>query len=415
MFRLMLTLLRRFCALVCLIVLLMPAVVFGAEPQEEARALWVVRQDMFAKSNIDFMFNLSRAMGANMLIVQVTASGETIVRSDHLPRARQVADDFDPLAYLIELAHAEGIEVHAWINAFVLGGFSTRPQNPMHVVNARPELITYTADGRSLLERIGQLSANIPSDLPGLMLEPTLPAVRQLVAAHAAEIARNYDVDGIHLDYIRYAGRGYGYNPESRAAFKEQYGYDPIDFAPANAIAFAEQHSAPLRAQLERAWDDFRRDAVTQTVVDVYEAVTAEKPWVVVSAAVFANQADAFQYRFQDWTMWLREGLIDLAIPMAYGTNPLIVRNQIMVATHNAHIGGRHVLAGLGIYNIGADRPTLTTMIEDSRELGAQGFSLFSYQSIVGNLDVFSMVRDMFGQGERPAVPTMPWKPARPQ
>lgn len=410
----MVTLLRRFCALLCLLLVVAPAVAVGSEPQEEARALWVVRHDMYTKSNIDFMFNLSKTMGANMLIVQVTSSGETVVRSELYPRARQVPADFDPLAYLIEIAHAEGIEVHAWINAFVLSGFSTRPQDPLHIVNARPELITYTADGRSLVDLMGLLAANIPSDLPGLMLEPTLPEVRALVASHAAEIARNYDVDGIHLDYIRYAGRGYGYNPETRAAFQAEYGYDPIDFAPPNAVAFAEEHGFALQAQLERAWDDYRREAVTQTIIDVYEAVTAEKPWVVVSAAVFANQSDAFQYRFQDWTKWLREGLIDLVIPMAYGTNPLVVRQQIMVATQSAQVGGRHVLAGLGIYNIGADRPTLTTMVEDSRELGTQGFALFSYQSIVGNLNTFMMVRDMFGQGERPTVPAMPWKPERP-
>ena len=81
---------------------------------------------------------------------------------------------------------------------------------------------------------------------------------------------------------------------------------------------------------------------------------------------------------------------------MAYGTNPLVVRQQIAVATQSARLSGRHVYAGLGIYNIGADRQTLTTMIEDSRELGAQGFSLFSYQSIVGDLNTFLMVREMF-------------------
>lgn len=405
--------LRRFCALLCLLLVLSPAVAY-AEPTEEARALWVVRTDMYSKANIDFMFNLAKAMGANVLIVQVTAGGETVVRSELYPRSPHVVQGFDPLAYVIELAHAEGIEVHAWINALVLGGFSTRPSDPMHIVNARPEFITYSADGRSLLEYLGRLTANIPSDLPGLVLEPTLPAVRAHVAAHAAEIARNYDVDGIHLDYIRYAGRGYGYHPETREAFKAEYGYDPLEFAPPNAVAFAEQHGVALRAQLERAWDDYRRDAVTQTVVEVYEAVTAEKPWVVVSASVFANQNDAYQHRFQDWTKWLREGLIDLVIPMAYGTNPLVVRQQIAVATQSARLSGRHVYAGLGIYNIGADRQTLTTMIEDSRELGAQGFSLFSYQSIVGDLNTFLMVREMFGQGERPAVPAMPWKPSRP-
>lgn len=394
---------------------LLGTIAVAQERSEETRALWVTRRDMHTKSAVDYMLNLSKAMGANMLIVQVTSSGETVIHSDVLPRAAEVPDTFDPLAYLTERAHAEGIEVHAWINALVLGGFGSRPQNPLHIVNARPELITYDAHGQSLASLIGRLSPQIPSDLPGLMLEPTLPEVRELVATHAAEITEKYDVDGIHLDYIRYAGRNYGYHPQTRAAFKELHGFDPLDFAPPQAAAFVNSHGATQRAQLERVWDDYRRSAVTQTVMDVYEAVTAKKPWVVVSVAAFANQSDAFQHRFQDWTMWLREGLIDLAIPMAYSTNPDLVRSQISVATAAAKVGGRHVLAGLGIYNIQDDSATLNRMLSDSRDLGAQGFSLFSYQSIVGDLGTFVMVRDLFGSGERPSIPLMPWKPERPE
>lgn len=379
----------------------------------EARALWVVRGDVQARGNIDFMITLAKAMGMNMLIVQVTSGGETLISSDYLPRTRNVAPDFDALAYLIERAHREGMQVHAWINALVLNGFGSRPQDPLHIVNSRPELITYDSSGRSLTEYIG-FPDRVPSDLPGLMLEPTLPAVRELVAAHAAEIARKYDVDGIHLDYIRYAGRNYGYHPETRAAFKELYGYDPLDFAPPNAARFIAEHGPQLRAQMEFLWDQYRRDAVTQTVKDVYAAVTAEKPWVVVSAAVFANQSDAFQYRFQDWSLWLREGLIDLVVPMAYSANPLLVREQIAVAAHAARIGNRHILAGIGAYNILDDRETFTAILNAVRELGAQGFALFSYQSIVGDVDTFMMIRSLFGEGPVPPVPAMPWKPRRP-
>lgn len=401
-------------AVMLLVTVAFLSIAAGAQTAPEARALWVTRGDLTSKSNIDFMINLSKAMGANMLIVQVTASGDTLIDSDYLPRSRNVAPDFDALAYIVERGHQEGMQVHAWINAMVLGGFSQRPQDPRHVVNAHPELITYDTSGRSLTELIGVLPDRIPSDLPGLMLEPTLPAVRSLIANHAAEIARKYDVDGVHLDYIRYAGRNYGYNPASREAFRALHGYDPLAFAPPNAARFAAEHGVQLRAQLERLWDDYRRDAVTQTVRDVYAAVTREKPWVVVSAAVFANSNDAYQYRFQDWTMWLREGLIDLALPMAYSTNRNLVREQIRVASEAARAGGRQVLAGIGAYNIKDDRALFTAILADMRSLGVAGFSLFSYQSIIGDLNTFLMIRSLFGEGEIPPVPTMPWKPTRP-
>src|SRR5690625_179247 len=264
-----------------------------AATKEQYRALWVVRNDMTSQSHIDYLMTYSKILGINALIVQVTSSGSTIVTSDIYPRSERVASDFDPLAYIIERAQEENIQVHAWINTFVLNSFLSRPQDPTHIVNARPELITYDAYGNSLVDSIGLLADRIPADLPGLMLEPTLPAVRQLVADHVKEIVTQYDVDGIHLDYVRYAGRNYGYHPESRALFAEQYGYDPLHFAPPQASDFRARHGVSLHTQMEQAWDDFRRDAVTQMVKDVYEAATSIKPWIHVSVAAFASADDA--------------------------------------------------------------------------------------------------------------------------
>lgn len=390
------------------------AVSIATELVPETRALWVVRGDLTSRSGIDYVFRFAKALGINSLFVQVTSGGSTLIHSNLLPRSAQVSPDFDPLEYIIEQARTENIEIHAWINAFVQSGFSSLPQDERYIVNSRPELVTYDVNGRSLLDMVSFFSDRIPSDLPGLMLEPTLPAVRELVAAHAAEVTSQYDVDGIHLDYIRYAGRNYGYNPESRAAFKQLHGHDPLDFAPHSATDFSNEHGLQLRVQLERAWDDYRRDAVTQTVVDVYNAVTEVKPWVVVSTATFANQADAYQHRFQDWTMWLREGLVDLVLPMAYAANPPLVRSQLEIAANAARVGDRHVLAGIGSYLIKDDRETFVSILEHARELGTQGFSLFSYQSIVGHLNTFIMIRDLFGEGDIPPVPAMPWKEPRP-
>src|SRR5207253_6324773 len=107
--------------------------------------------------------------------------------------------------------------------------------------------------------------------------------------------------------------------------------------------------------------------------------VKARKPQALISAAVFANDEDAYRNRFQDWKLWLRREILDVVCPMAYTPDTETFRQQIAVAVGNA--AGRQVWAGIGAYR----QPVEGTLekISVARQLGAQGFILFSYDSSV--------------------------------
>src|SRR6185436_5892820 len=122
---------------------------------------------------------------------------------------------------------------------------------------------------------------------------------------------------------------------------------------------------------------DFQREQITTLVQRIYRAVKKRKPEVIVSAAVFANDENAYKRRFQDWRRWLAMGVLDVACPMAYSTDTAIFQKQVEVATSTAHAAGRHVWAGIGAYRIPVE--STVEKIRVARGLGAEGIILFSY------------------------------------
>ena len=127
---------------------------------------------------------------------------------------------------------------------------------------------------------------------------------------------RNYDVDGVHLDQVRYyEGQPlrWGYNPTSVARFNAQFNRDPS--------------TQPLPEDPD--WIAWRRDQVTALVRRVYTQTKAIKPNVAVTAAVVTwgrgpvTDADwqkqaAYSAVLQDWRSWLKQGIVDYLLPMDY-------------------------------------------------------------------------------------------------
>jgi len=122
---------------------------------------------------------------------------------------------------------------------------------------------------------------------------------------------------------------------------------------------------------------DFQREQITGLVQRIYREVKKQRPGVVVSAAVFANDENAYTRRFQDWRRWLQMGILDVACPMAYSTDTAVFQKQIEVAVTTAHAAKRQVWAGIGAYRIPSE--STVEKINVARGLNAEGFILFSY------------------------------------
>ncbi len=378
------------CAILLVAALGVPA--SAATP--EWRAFWVVRGgDLLSQAAIDRVIAVHKEMNFNAAFVQINGRFEAYYTSRLVPQAPGVPEGFDPLGYFIERAHQEGIEVHAWINVFTASPFAAFPEDPRHVIHAYPQWVTHDQTGQSIRD-YGAAHA-VVDVIPAVFLEPGLPEVQTFVTAMVSEVAEQYAVDGIHLDYIRYPSPNYGFHPDSRRRFEAAYGVDPLAL-----VQKSEQLQATLGVdafqRLNDAWDQFRVDNVTNTMRNIYWNVKRINPDIVVSAAVVAELEDDFaiRRRFQDWPGWVREGVVDLVVPMAYSPNADQVARQIQQAA--VAIGSNErLVAGLGAYQI-TDPNEMAALIQRIRsETGPRGLALFSYGSSVADAEYLDQLRNL--------------------
>ena len=201
-------------------------------------ALWIVRHNISTPDKIDKLYNLIKNTDIKHIFVQVRGRGDSYYESEFEPPAFDVAHNFDPLKYLIDITRKSDIRIHAWVNIFFVMNGGKNPPKDTHILAKHPEWVTYDYTGRPMTDYTEkELKDNL---LEGYFLDPAIPAVRDYTVEVINDILNKYPVDGIHLDYIRYPYSGYnkyhkkylsdfGYNPLARKIFKKKYGIDPIN------------------------------------------------------------------------------------------------------------------------------------------------------------------------------------------
>lgn len=355
-------------------------------PNEEIRALWVdaFHAGIRTAQEAEELVAAAKRAHLNTLFVQVRRRGDALYTRSFEPPLEDPAFDpgFDALENVVRVAHQHGLEVHAWINAMPVWRDAVPPRDPRHIFNQH-------GPTRSGEENWLTLAPNGESRFPvGYFLDPGHPAA----AAHLVEVylnlVRNYDVDGIHFDYIRYPetegrlprGAAVGYNPTALARFRAATG----------------RHGDPDPG--DGPWMEWRREQVTQLVRRIYLEAKAIRPRLKVSAAVIAwgkppkgerdfLDAAPGQRIFQDWHAWLKEGILDLAVPMNYAReNDATVRGWFdgWVRWQKRHRHGRQLAVGIGAY-LNPPRATLAQVERARRSEGrhsVDGVSFFSYYSL---------------------------------
>jgi uncharacterized lipoprotein YddW (UPF0748 family) len=361
---------------------------------DEVRALWVVRFSLTTPESVRSLVREAEAAGINALIVQVRGRADAFYASPLEPRAEALsgAPDFDPLALVIEEAHRVGIAVHGWVNTHLVWGPARPPQSGRHLVNANPEWLAVPRDlSRELarvepfhpiyLTRLIEYAQARPQTVEGVYSSPSHPAVQDRVRAVWVDLASRYRVDGLHFDYIRYPSEAYDYSVGGLERFRGWLrSRIPVERFAALDAAYVSDLHAFVDGEPE-LWGSFQRAQITDLVRDVYRDVKAIRPDLVVSAAVIADQAEAEGRRFQEWANWLEEGILDVAVPMAYTDDPQRFSALVREARGAVPEPSR-VWAGIGVYLNTAEGTT--SMIELARAQGVGGIALFSYDWMVG-------------------------------
>ncbi len=359
--------------------------------KSEVRALWVVRTTLTSPEKIRQLVSSAADNGFNTLIVQIRGRGDAYYKSKVEPRAIDLKDQpltFDPLALTLEEAHKRGLKVHAWINTNLLANLDALPAQPDHVYNKHPEWLAVPKPVAAELYKVSpsdpvyrrkivEWSKANRGELEGVYTGPANPKVRDHIFNIWMDVLKNYRVDGLHFDYVRFASPDFDYSRTSLENFRKWL--EPQITSDERRELKKSLKTNPLAAPetFPAKFADFQRAQVTTLVERIYRAVKKRRPEALVSAAVFANDENAYTRRFQDWRRWLQMGILDVACPMAYTTDTAVFQKQIEVATTTAHGANRQVWAGIGAYRIPSE--SAIEKINVARGLNTEGFILFSY------------------------------------
>jgi uncharacterized lipoprotein YddW (UPF0748 family) len=326
----------------------LPADVVQAESDGEVRALWVdaFHDGIKTQAQVDRLVADARRAHVNTLLVQVRRSGDLFYIGGPEPVASDMAPGFDALKAVLAAAHngSPRLDVQAWLAVYRIGSSAT-PAASNHPMNRfGPQAL---GNDHWIMQREdGELAAE-----NGYWLDPGNPGVTPYLVDLVVDLTRRYDVDGIHLDRVRYSAdeslqRRWGYNPRSVLGFNLAHG----------------RLNQP--DQDDELWAQYRRDRVTEFLRTLRVEVKAIRPTVALSASVVpwgdppSSDRDwlgssAYRYVFQDWRGWLNEGLLDQAYLMIYRREWVASEAAGLdrwLAWERSQSYGRRVITGLGVY-----------------------------------------------------------------
>ncbi|MCX8052860.1 MAG: family 10 glycosylhydrolase [Armatimonadetes bacterium] len=390
-----------------------PAADFAClDPILEVRAVWI---DAAAMPKNEYairkMVNAYARAGVNVLFPETICRGYAVYPSELVARDPRFVGAPDTLAILIREAHRLGIEIHPWVWVF-RAGYS---QDRGAILKAHPDWAERDSDGN-------ELSRN-----GGYWLSPANPAAREFLVNLFRELVTKYDVDGLHLDYIRYESQAvgdFGYNDFSVAEFIRQHGFDPRPGSVKppvenqtgneafNTNRFLEPPVGPLRESelnLLDKWRRFREDQISSFVERVaYEmrylnpgAPNPPRRPLIISAAVGEMPDTARLVLFQNWINWLDNKWLDFVVPMSYTTDD--ARFLRLVRLQREAVGCRSLLVpGIGVH-LHKELGQTVCQVLLAREARADGVSLFSASYLKPDLIV--ALEDLFcASGEPDAV-----------
>lgn len=245
------------------------------------------------------MLDRAHELRLNAVILHVRPAADALYASELEPWSEYLTGEqgrapepfYDPLAFAVEEAHARGLELHAWFNPYRARHPSARgPMAASHISRTNPELV----------KRYGSY----------LWMDPGEEAVRQRSIDVITDVVRRYDIDGVHIDDYFYPYRERG--PDGRE----------LDFP--DSASYARYRAAG--GTLARG--DWRRANVDRFVLEMYEAVHREKPWVKVGISPIGTWRpyvhpqirgfDAYEQIYADARKWLVEGTLDYLVPQLY-------------------------------------------------------------------------------------------------
>ncbi len=315
---------------------------------QTTRSLWVTRWDYKTPQDIKNIIDNAVTYHFNTLLFQVRGNATVFYPSDIEPWAEEFNFEnpgWDPLQLAIELAHNRGLALHAWVNVYP----GWRGDSPPDIKNQ----LYHRHRDWFMQDKYGDRQ-NLNDHY--LWLSPTHPQTPDYLLNLMREIYSTYDIDGLHLDYIRFPSSSYSWDNASLKMFKIAFGGLPKD-------------------QPDK-WDIWRRHSITNFITDLYGQLKACNPQTILSASVVSDYRRGYHLYMQDSHGWLSKGVMDIIYPMIYTKDHLLFYRQLKDHRKNNH--NRDVYPGIFAH----DAKKLSMQIRIAEKMACGGVSVFAYSKL---------------------------------
>ena len=339
----------------------------AAEPVQERETLvgvWIPymslstaekTEDAF-KANYDAKIESAKAMGVNAVFVHVRPFADSFYPSEyepwsHILTGTQGKDPgYDPLAYMVEKAHENGMAFHAWINPLRIATASTPG--------------TLSEAGFYMQNREENPFYSMEYD-GGIYYNPASAYIRGRIADSAAEIAQNYDVDGIHFD-------DYFYPTDDETIDANQY------------AAYVNETEEPLPLH------EWRTANINALIATVYHRIKQTAPEVEFGISPQGNLQNNEKINADVYTWCAQSGYIDYICPQLYYSfenEALPFETALEDWNEMERLDSVRLYIGLAVYKAGTDADngtwlnttdTIARQIERAEETGADGVLLYA-------------------------------------
>jgi uncharacterized lipoprotein YddW (UPF0748 family) len=307
--------------------------------RKEVRAVWLHqtkfdRDETIARQQITALFDDYKQTGINNLYCYYTLQEENRLSWDYLK-------------VIIDEGHKRGIGIHPIFC-------------PGHEINLE----------QALKEHPGWLIRDL-NGKPYPSYNPALPAVRKFWMEKISK-ALEYDIDGIHLDYIRYpVNQRFSYDSLTCTLFKQEYGSSPLDVS----------HDSGSMIWCE--WIRWNERRIMVFVREIHDLIRKSGKKIQLGADVFPDTAISPVEIGQNWGEWAREGIIDFVCPMFYTNNQELFTEYLGKANK---LAGKKcsVYPGIGIVT-SHNKITKEILLEEvliSQKTGVRGVVFFSGNSL---------------------------------
>ncbi len=319
----------------------------------EHRAFWCHSAYGLKDYGWDKSVKFLKENGFNVIIPNMSWGTTAYYPSKVLPVHESVKERGDQIKLCLEACRKYGVECHIWKVCWNTG----------HKVDKEME---------AQLRSQGRIQVSQSGSSDDVWLCPSHPENQRMEIEAQLEVARNYDVDGVHFDYIRYPGNQFCYCDGCRKRFEKFLGA-VVDKWPEQVLKNGEHYEK---------WLDFRRDNISKVVRTVALEVPKIRKGVEISAAVFRNAGVDRNTIGQDWQLWCEKGWLDFVCPMDYIDSCAAFRNT--VGLQKEYVGKVPLYPGIGL-SCWRDESNyaikLCQQISIAREAGLKGYTVFNYDA----------------------------------